>query len=434
MKSLMSPQSLYLIAIFSALLIQGCSTMTSNNYLSLENQRDLPSHQSDNADFNPSEAAQLLEFCIELNNQDDRKTYPENNEFKPQLGDWVTIFDTRKGKGDDPTKNGIEPFKNAWILLHNQSEQNQYAIAIRGTVSQADSILDDAFATTIAANAGIEFPKNRILPITFAATPRAEVHLGFAYGAFTLLFDKEFGILNVLKDLPEGSKLYITGHSQGAAITTLIHAFLHYAITDPNDRYGLRNNHFSLKSYVYAQPKPGNAQFALDFARIAGSRGAAFVINNNLDPVPRVPLSRETIGESIIDTLNENKPRSRGVSGWIVDGMTLTSQGVFWVRNLIAEHFGDIVPKLYKEESVVIDTHYFDGVGELPDPSVNSLNYTLAGLAVPVFGYLKGGSLYPFPPDNDKADWLLQHHATSYRKLINEQLVGTIQNMSKTKR
>lgn len=415
-----SSEILFLIAVFSSLLTQGCSTMAPSTDLSLQDQRDKLSHQADNTGFDTSEAKRLLEFCIELNNQDDRNNNKGVSEFEPQLGNWVIAKDSRDGKGEDPTKNGLGPFNNAWILLRNQSQQNQYAIAIRGTVSEASSILDDAFATTIAAHAGIEFPEGRNLPITFAATPRAEVHLGFAYGAFNLLFHKDLGILTQLQKLPDGSKLYITGHSQGAAIATLIHAFLHYAITDPGDHYGLKHKGITLKSYVYAQPKTGNAQFSLDFARIAGSRGVAFVINNNLDPVPQLPLSLETIGESIADTLKENQKRTRGVHQLLVDGLAATSSGIFWIRNRFAEHVGDKVPELYKDDNTAYDIHYFDGLPTLPDPSVNSLNYSLAGVSVPVFGILNGGDLYPFA-ENTKTDWLLQHHATSYRKLIAQQ-------------
>ena len=415
----MQLRPLHASAIFMLFIFQGCAPMNQDIDISLQNQRNALTAQKSNTGFNAAEAKQLLEFCIELNNQDDRNK-PENQgnpEYEAQLGTWKPVFDSRSGT--DPTTNGIKPFNNAWLLLQNQQQANQYAIAIRGTVGQKDSIIDDALASTIAASAGIKFPENTVLPIQFAVTPRSEVHLGFAYGAFTLLFHKELGILKQLQQLPNGSRLYITGHSQGAAIATLLHAFLHYAITDPNDRYGLQSKNLTLKSYVYAQPKPGNYQFALDFARIAGSHGAAFVINNNLDPVPRVPLSKETVGESLIDTLDENQSLTRGPAELAVDGLTYTTQAVFWVRNLFSHRIEDKVPQLYQKQSDSIDTHYFANIAEIPEPSANSLNYTLSGTSVPVFGYIKGGTLYPL--NGNQPDWLLQHHATTYRKLIAEQ-------------
>lgn len=36
-----------------------------------------------------------------------------------------------------------------------------------------------------------------------------------------MLFDRDRGILNQLSQLPAGSQIYITGHSQGAALATL---------------------------------------------------------------------------------------------------------------------------------------------------------------------------------------------------------------------
>jgi len=367
----------------------------------------------------------MIEFCIELNDQDSR-TDPRNAgniEFIANLDGCEKVYDSRDGLGDNPNDNGFGAFENAWILYRNTTHPDRYVLAIRGTIGQAKSILDDALATTIAANAGIEFPKNRILPVTFAATPGAEVHLGFAYAAFTLLFDKQRGILKQLSEnVPAGAQLTITGHSQGAAIATLVHAFLHYAVTDPDDKYGLQAKQSQLKSYLFAQPKPGNAQFGIDFARIAGSRGAAFVINNHLDPVPKVPLTSQTLSEAIDDTLEENAMEGEGVKGLLIKGLGGISSTIFKTRNQVAEWVGDKTAKLYHQgEMDQIDTHYFDDVPEIADTPVNSLNYALCGNLIPLFGLFDGGDLYP-PAQPGEADFLLQHHATTYRKLLARQL------------
>ena len=131
-----------------------------------------------------------------------------------------------------------------------------------------------------------------------ADTDKAETHLGFTYVMAVLMFAGDTGILRTLHDhVPAGSELLIAGRSQGAAVATLTHAFLHYAINEPGDRYRLRNSGYSLKSYVFAQPKPGNWLFALDFARIAGSHGTAFTVNNSRDWITQVPLSIEFLDE-----------------------------------------------------------------------------------------------------------------------------------------
>ncbi len=193
--------------------------------------------------FDAAEAASLLELCIELNNQDDRnntRLADPDHEYQAKPDGWKLVYDSRHpgntewnkvwtwdGSGNNPNDiktNGLRPLNNAWLLAQSASDPGHVAIAIRGTVAEWRSILADAYASTTPAYAGIEFPKNRPLPIVFAATPEAEVHLGFAYAAFSLLFDSERGILTQLQQFQARqpiSKISITGHSQGAAVATL---------------------------------------------------------------------------------------------------------------------------------------------------------------------------------------------------------------------
>ncbi len=79
-------------------------------------------------------------------------------------------------------------------------------------------------------------------------------------------------------------------------MVTLVHAFLHYAMRG-NDAFGLKAKNFSLKSYAIAQPKLGNYSFGADFARITQSKDSAIVINNHIDPVPKVPLTFQETGD-----------------------------------------------------------------------------------------------------------------------------------------
>ena len=296
-----------LISSFSIALLMGCSTVSTTSYAVPPeglSQRDLqsPAKTLAGAGFVTNEAKQLLEFCIELNNQDDRAK-SNAAEFLAKPEGWEIVFDSRNPANhewnkklpkpvigadpNNPETNGFGPFNNAWLLLKSTSDTNQYAIAIRGTVGEVDSIMADAFVTTVAARNGISL-QDKVFPISFAVTPKAELHSGFAYAAFTLLFDKELGILKKLHDvgLPENAKLFITGHSQGAAIATLVHSFFYYALTDSNDRYQLKlhlkqgdSNGVQLKSYLFAQPKPGNLQYAEDFARI--TKDVSYTINNS---------------------------------------------------------------------------------------------------------------------------------------------------------
>ena len=417
------------------LYLTGC-TIPAKEQASLEAQRDFfqQTLSPTVAGYQSAEAKQFLEFCIELNDQDSRNSNtadPDGN-FKAKPGNWQLVYDSRNpsnhewnksyqydGDHDDklnpnnPAGNGFGPFNNAWLLARNP-DTDEYVIAIRGTVGELAIILDDVYATTIPAFAGILDTDGRRLPITFAATTQSEVHLGFAYGSYSLLFDRQKGILANLKKF-KIPKLTIAGHSQGAAIATLIHAFLYYALTDKNDPYQLQSSlnlntaqGLNLKSYVYAQPKPGNLQFAEDFARIA--RNVSFVINNSRDPIPQVPLSHESTAEVAI-YIEQDNYNVGGVIDRDLSDLTDTKNSLV---NSIYSVFTRHVSKRFDNGS--LDLSYFQNQPNVEEPWLaRSLNYTLAGQLIPVFGLTAGLSLYPIAKNSD---FLLQHHATSYRKLL----------------
>jgi Lipase (class 3) len=425
----------------------GCAIITPSNASFQPNaqlsQRDLqnPATTQPGIGFVAAEVKQLLEFCIELNNQDDLgKSSDPQFEAKPE--GWKIVYDSRHPGNtewnkkwprptnapdpNNPESNGFGPFNNAWLLLQSESDPNQYAIAIRGTVGETRSIIADALITTTSAQSGIKLRDGRLLPITFASTPKAELHLGFTYAAFTMLFEKERGILRRLRDakLPDNAKLFITGHSQGAAIATLVHSFLYYAITDPADRYKLNlqlkqssNSGVQLKSYLFAQPKPGNLQYAEDFARIA--KDLSYAINNDLDPVPQVPLSLQVPSEVVAGVADENRDKGNLVDRLVFDEIKALTDFNQRIRNIVAQRGTEQIAKRFDEKKMNLDLQYFEGENSpLPVPAT-SLNYILAGQLIPLFGLEKGGNLYPI---GKATDVLLHHHATSYRKLIQQQI------------
>lgn len=392
--------------------------------------------------FEIAEAKKMLEFCIELNNQDDRANFPQDVQYKADLSGWSIAYDSRDANDSNPETNGFGPFNNAWLLLQSQSDSRQWAIALRGTVGETRSIIDDFLATSITAYAGIEYPSKRYLPLVFANTPKAEIHMGFAYAAFTMLLDKDKGILKQLQavrasgQLPDDADIFITGHSQGAAVATLIYSFLHYALADSSDRYQLALRlrqdggavGVQLKSYFFAQPKPGNLQYAMDFARITSQQGLAYVINNSLDPVPQVPLSIQTPADVADDVIEENKHKGGFFSRLALDGLDSLFDGIVHLRSRISNRAESITSKTLIEhwghggnaaDHLDID-QYFRADESVEPTQASSLNYALAGQLIPVFGLDKGGDLYPLT--GDKPDFLLQHHATTYRILLDRQL------------
>lgn len=385
--------------------------------------------------FNYKEAKDFIEFCVELNSQDDRNNHPQNPVYVPKFDPkWRAIYDSReqvartlsgikpdqKCENDgqcntlknDPNRNGFGPFQNAWVLYQDTTATDTYAIAVRGTVvSNNPTLIEDMLATTVPARDGMEFKKGKFAPVRFSDLAAAEVHSGFSYGTFMTLFDNDYGILRQLLEvqkIPSGEKIFIVGHSQGAAMTTLLHAFLHYAMRDK--QFGLGEKGFKLKSYAFAQPKPGNREFSMDFANITQPHNNAIVINNALDPVPKVPFTFELASDWDSDI--------QGRGFWISAIHAVANAGMK-IRGLFSNAVEDKIAQTKK-----IDNYYH--VDELAReakynvPPGVSLNYASAGLIIPLDGYAVNKRDVTTPYVSQPNDPFIQHHAASYRQLLEE--------------
>jgi hypothetical protein len=373
--------------------------------------------------FSRDEALSLLELCLNLNNPDDGPAYAADTSA------WDPIYPDAANKPADV----LGPWNNAWKLWRSKTEPNTYAVVIRGTMADETSIIEDVIATSVAQPTRMQAWQNGYLDFTLARFPGAETHLGFTYGLAALLFAQDKGILAQLAQrVPQGSKIYITGHSQGAAIATLLHAFLHYAINDPTDRYHLAKLNYSLKSYFFAQPKPGNWQFAMDFAGIASSHGTSFAVNNALDWVTQVPLAIELLDEpggDLMVQLNQNaQARGKVVEFEALKialyGVEAAVKGAKAARARFAastEH--DTLTPL-QQATGLLDTQWMKPGQAVVLPAV-SINYVGAGNLVPVFGSTPCVPLAPLGPSGDP---LCQHHLPTYRALMKAQLNPTGSN------
>jgi hypothetical protein len=380
--------------------------------------------------FNRDEAMAMLEFCIDLDNQDDRAKPPARNIYKmraDRFSGWELIDDSRVRYADakhlagaaraQPDCNGFPPFGSAWTLWRNADAakrgENVYALAFRGTVfSHEPSVVEDALVTTVAGRHGLELPVGRFLNVTFATQARSEVHEGFAYGVFGQLFDREFGALaRVQQAVPHGSTLIITGHSQGAALATLAHAFFFYAAQE--GRFGIAEMKLNLRSYAFAQPKPGNAQFSQDFAGITGAGATSFTFNNTIDPVPMLPPTHGFLFGAFEDSPRVNNP------GWEAVRMINNAANAF-SRALGGFSENSLAKKINKLKRQSDDGLYL--ARQLPavpnaKPAAGvSQNYTAAGNVIPLVGLHDGSAYYGSPGDADDA--FIQHHATTYRRLL----------------
>jgi len=176
--------------------------------------------------FQASEAKDMIALSIDLNGTG-LGDKPDPTEWgcgpgKPSpVAGWECLFD---GKGDGE-KMGIKPYNNRWKLWKKSDADKTYALAIRGTIGNFESIVEDLLATSLPGK-DVQIndkARHRFIRFNLANTAQAEVHMGFTYALAVVMFHRSRGILNQLAKLPEGSRLYITGHSQGAAMAGQSH-------------------------------------------------------------------------------------------------------------------------------------------------------------------------------------------------------------------
>lgn len=401
-----------------------------------------------NRGYRYAEASQFIEFCVELDSQDDRMTSPTNPNYIPQVDPalWnpAPVYDSRvavakdviafRTTGEtpenhgwaklyheilaraskalppewtaqalfaDPRYNGFGPYQSAWLLYEGRNANaGAYAIAIRGTVFSArPSVIEDVLFHPVRA-------ANFLNPaVSFAAFHAASVHSGFAHATFSLLLDDRYGILRALRDrtIPANAHLYIVGHSQGASMATLTHAFLHYAMqnsTAASDVFALYGKNYKLKSYVFAQPKPGNFAFSADFANITQNADNAIVINNDIDPVPQVPLTLQDLGD-----LDGDLPGSSIAMRVLhhISGIGSSLRGAI----------GRLAEPIVKKDDAGYGYYFnYPKLGKVgQDRVASSWNFMAAGHVILVYG-----------TPGDPSDEFLQHHAWTYRNLIQAQL------------
>jgi hypothetical protein len=339
--------------------------------------------------FDPSEAKTLIAISAALEMDNPAPVIPAN---------WQLDFDSPE----------LGPFANKYQLWKNTAISGQYALVIRGTVDQRGSIAEDLLSVMIPASGSLHLGPIQF-SYTLAKEPNAGVHLGFTLGLSFLLFDGVSGILAQLY-LIKGQvrDLFVAGHSQGAAVATLCRSFFEYA--PAAQPLGL-----GLKTYVFAQPKPGNDHYAYDFESFAGNGTMAFQVSNSLDWVPQVPLTLEWL-----DDVNQPNP----LSEFLANDSVLADLGNVrsrlraeaTARQLarIAPHLGTLGAVLAQQALQPVAAAAIGVEASLH--ILPSLYFFNAGARI----ILTGG---PCPTPDCDGGWY-QHHATTYYNLLEAQYPG----------
>ncbi len=343
--------------------------------------------------FERDEAAALIAMIAELEGP------PAPPLVKPSfpLG-WTSLYRSPQ----------LGVFDNMWELLRQgPPAPGPFAVLIRGTVDQAGSIIDDLLSVMIPASGTVLGREYR-----FAVDPLAGVHLGFALAALVVLWDPDDGILARLPKLcPAGSDVYIAGHSQGAAIASLVRSYLgnRAAAADPG---------YSHKTYTFALPRPGNGHYASEYNAAFANGGLAYCLNNSQDWVPQVPLTLESL-----DDVNTPNP----LSGWLTDRLMLAplDQAIRLLRDAmsiaqVSKHKPQLDHLSRKLHGVALPAAAATlGIGlELP-PILPTLAFEGCGAPFSLIGVHGKNPINP-------TDFWWQHSAAMYYDLIQGLPVPTV--------
>jgi hypothetical protein len=332
--------------------------------------------------FDLSEALDMLQMCNYIYGGSPTPLKPAG---------WDVVYDPQP----------LPFFDNKWQLWKRRGVGGPYAIIIRGTVAETGSVVEDLLSLLMKANDKITVDQLSF-PYKFADEPDAAVHLGFALGALLLLNWPGSGILAKLAalNIPANTPIYIAGHSQGAAVATLIRSYLFYG-----------NSNYQHKTYVFAQPKPGNDHYATDFENRFSNFGYAFRLTNSLDWVPQAPFTFEFPGDlNKPNPLNSGANLSTAANSYVTALTTSQTQAY----NLLLEKER---PRIQKAGSALLktkDPQAADAIS-VDVPLVPSLYFTGAGTEVALIGQ-------PCNPAVDQCNDWYQHHLTTYSALMRKQL------------
>lgn len=181
-------------------------------------------------------------------------------------------------------KSKVMGMENLWELWLN--DKDVAVISLRGTTQAAISWLENFYAAMVPAKGELHLSDSFNFKYDLASNPRAAVHVGWLIGVAFLSRDIIPKIDSLYKT---GVKNYfISGHSQGGAITFLLTSYL-YSLQIQN----ILPSDIRFKTYSTAAPKVGNLYYAYDYAAMT-QFGWAYNVVNSADWVPEGMFSIQT--------------------------------------------------------------------------------------------------------------------------------------------
>lgn len=161
-------------------------------------------------------------------------------------------------------------------------KQKKGILNFRGSTAKKSSWLENMYASMIPAEDEITRNGEKF-NYKLAEDSKASVHAGYVL-ALSYLASEIKNQIN--KQNKNGIYTwFITGHSQGGALTQLVRAYLNYL---PKKELSKKNE---FKVYAFANPMVGNMAFAASYKKNFVDPGMSFLLHNPEDVVPKMPLN-----------------------------------------------------------------------------------------------------------------------------------------------
>lgn len=163
----------------------------------------------------------------------------------------------------------LSPDRSNMLYIAGNTATNQYALAVRGTDWSFILNWIEDFAS--------------LLPLVPYPVPNAgKIAAGTLIGLEAL---ESLGFLAFLATLSSDASVYITGHSLGGCLASVVAPIV-------SNQFGGSGR---VKVYTFAAPSPGDAQYQSYFTRLFGQNAMAFRVYDTLDAVPDAWTTLETI-------------------------------------------------------------------------------------------------------------------------------------------
>lgn len=221
--------------------------------------------------FDPAEYIEMLKICAKNYDREATKNVPAPENFK--------LIYRSPAMGLD----------NAWELWSN--DNSIAVISIRPTVQSNLSLLANMYSSMLPSSGEIKLNEDTIFTYTLAKHPHAAIHTGYL---IAMAYLSQNIIPHIKACYESGIKdFYITGHSQGAAVSILLNTYLYHLQQQndiPADIY--------FKTYCSAPPKVGNLYFANEYEYLMKDGWSYCVINTD-DWVPEMPFTLQTVNDFV---------------------------------------------------------------------------------------------------------------------------------------